>query len=645
MKTYFILILLVVSHLCFAQQTEYSTRNKKAIRLFEVAMGSFDRRDDANAILYSQQAISVDKKFIEPHLLLAEIYSQQYKFEEELNHYRQVLEIDPDFSSRIYYTMAKTEYKIGFYNDALDNLNKYFTYQERNPRIDAYAEYLIQRVEFAVYAKDNPVNLEPKIVENVSTEYDDYWPSLTADERMLVTTILIPIDNRFPLSDRNKHEDLFICYKQDDGSWSRPMNMGPPVNTKDNEGAQSFRSDGLQLFFTVCNRREDYGSCDIYYSNKINGRWTEPKNIGPPINTASWEAHPSVTADGRALYFACGNCEGGLGKSDIYVSYLNTNGTWSKPENLGDSINTFGNEMSPFIHPDGKTLYFSSDGWIGMGGMDIFVSRKKDDGTWSTPVNLGYPVNTHGDEVGLVVNARGDYAYFSSNRPGSQKLDIYGFDLPVQFRPNTVTYVKGLVYNAINKNKLQASFELIDLSTGEVIIQSQSAIGTGEFLVCLPLGKDYALNVSKEGYLFFSENYSLSGAYNSNEPFIMDVPLQPITLGASIVLKNVFFKTDSYELDEKSCIELDKLVNLMNDNKNIKIELAGHTDNQGSYDYNQNLSTNRAKSVYNYIASQGIALSRLKYAGYSFSKPIATNDTPEGRSLNRRTEFTIFEIQ
>ncbi|PKP22030.1 MAG: hypothetical protein CVU05_05495 [Bacteroidetes bacterium HGW-Bacteroidetes-21] len=638
-----LLIILLFLPLISSAQNEYTSKNKKAIKYFETAYAYFDRRADKEAIEYANQAIKVDKNFIEPYILLAEIFNSQQLFEKEIDNYKKVMEIDPKYSYRIYYLAAKSEFKLGMYEDAQTHLEEFNSFEKKDNKTAYYAKYLSERVDFAVKAVNHPVPFDPEITPNVSTEFDDYWPSLTADEQKLITTVQVPVDNRFPVSDRNKQEDLYISVKQEDGTWSPVVSMGPPINTLDNEGAQSFRADGLQLFLTVCNRSEDYGSCDLYVSNKVNGRWTRPVNVGIPINSSAWEAHPSVSADGRKLFFSCGNCKGAIGAADIYMSELGADGKWQTPVNLGDSINGTGNEMSPFIHPDGKTLYFSSESHVGMGGMDLFMSRLKDDSTWSSPVNLGYPINTNGDEVGLIVNAKGDFAYFSSNRPGSQKLDIYGFQMPQNLRPHVVTYAKGVVYDALTKERLQADYELIDLESQSLVVKSQSASGTGEFLVTLPMGKMYGLNVSKQGYLFYSENYSLNNEA-LDKPYIMDVPLQKLAKDATIVLKNVFFKTDSYELDDKSINELNKLVALLKNNPGVKVEIGGHTDNQGSFEHNKTLSQNRAKSVYDYIVKNGINAKRMTYAGYSFSKPIATNDTEEGRALNRRTEFKITDV-
>jgi outer membrane protein OmpA-like peptidoglycan-associated protein len=333
---------------------------------------------------------------------------------------------------------------------------------------------------------------------------------------------------------------------------------------------------------------------------------------------------------------------GGLGETDIYVSTLRPDGSWGAPVNLGSKINTPGKEESVFIHPDGKTLYFGSNGHIGMGGLDLYVSRMNENGEWGDPVNLGYPINTYADENSILVGPSGDVAYFASNRAGGLGgLDLYKFDLYEAARPGKITYVKGKVYDAISKAPLGAHFELIDLETGKAVIESDANSGNGEFLVTLPIDKNYALNVSQSGYLFYSENFALKELADKSKPFLMDVPMQPIDTGSIVELKNVFFETAKFDLKPESRAELNKLVNFLNLNKTMRGELSGHTDNVGDKKMNLTLSLNRAKAVYDYLVANGIDPKRLTYKGFGDTKPKVKNDSDINRAINRRTEFKI----
>jgi outer membrane protein OmpA-like peptidoglycan-associated protein len=327
------------------------------------------------------------------------------------------------------------------------------------------------------------------------------------------------------------------------------------------------------------------------------------------------------------------------------VTFINDSSRWSEPVPLSERINTSGDEQSVFIHPDDQTLYFSSDGHPGMGGLDIFMSKRQPDGSWGEPINLGYPINTANDENSLLVSPAGDIAYFASDRSGGKGgLDLYQFELYPAIRPEPITYMKGKVYDANTKEPIVASFELIDLATAKPVMRSVSNSGNGEFLVCLPAGKSYALNVSKDGYLFYSDNFELKNPKSVKEPFLKDVPLHPIKAGESVVLKNIFYDTDQFNLKDESKAELGKLISFMNKNPKVKIEISGHTDNVGTKTHNQTLSENRAKAVFDYLIANKIQESRMSYKGYGDSKPIASNDKEDGRAQNRRTEFMIVSV-
>ncbi|MGE5425237.1 MAG: OmpA family protein, partial [Syntrophothermus sp.] len=437
-----------------------------------------------------------------------------------------------------------------------------------------------------------------------------------------------------------REEDFYLSLKCDT-TWCKAKNLGGPINTSGNEGAIFISPDGTYLFFAACNREDGFGSCDIYGARKEGDHWSIPQNLGPVVNTPSWDSQPSFSSDGKTLYFASKR-PGGKGSSDIWKTELQPDGSWTPPVNLGDSINTNLEEMAPFIHPDDQTLYFSSKGHQGLGGMDLFYSRKDVNGNWGKPKNLGYPINSYSDEITLVVKPSGDIAYISSDKLGGKgKQDIYSFPLYQEAQPHQATYFKGVVFDKKTKERLQAVFELIDIASGKTVTKSVSDPMTGEFLLSLPTGRDYALNVSKPDYLFYSDNFSLSGYNSQAKPYIRDIPLQRIQVGEKVVLRNIFFDTDKFTLKTESVIELDKLVTLLKANPALKIEISGHTDNQGGAGYNLTLSKNRAKAVYDYLISKGINTERLTYQGYGMTQPVDVNTTEEGRANNRRTEFKV----
>jgi flagellar motor protein MotB len=451
------------------------------------------------------------------------------------------------------------------------------------------------------------------------------------------------MDKRAP---EGVQDDLFYAIKDRDNQWMPAKNL-KGINSVYNEGAASISADGSTLVFTACElygnygpERGGYGSCDLYVAYRVASGWSVPINLGDSINTANWESQPSLSADGRTIYFIRAPRKRKKDyNQDIYVAVKQPDNHWSKAKKLPPVINSPRREETVLIHPDGITLYFSSNGHPGMGGLDLFVSQKDDAGNWSEPVNLGYPINTQNDENSLMVSTNGELAYFSSNMDGGfGDFDIYVFDLYPEVRPAPVTYVKGVVYDSLTRKPIEARFELIDLETGEEVYNSFSNPEDGEFLIPLSAGKDYGLNVNHKGYLFYSDRFEL---LTHRLPFELNVPLLPISMGGEVVLKNVFFETDQYDLKPQSMTELNKLVQLLMQNPSMSIAIEGHTDNVGSENHNLELSENRAKAVYNYLVAEGISDQRLEFKGYGESKPLATNDTEQGRADNRRTAFRV----
>ncbi len=589
---------------------------------------------------YYLKSLVADEKFPEAWLLMSDAYDEKNNRDSVVFCCQNALKCGADKYPVTYYFLAVALYKTGKYEDAMSNAQDFLDRKQFTINQKQTIDKIITDAKFAKNALLNPVQFSPvSLGDNVNTKYDEYWPSLSSDEEMLVFTRLVPIDENNPKIYGNRQEDIYVSIKVN-GQWQKAEPMGPPINTEDNEGAQFITSDGKRMFFTACNRGDGLGKCDIYMSEKLGNGWSVPVNLGEPVNSAYSEKQPSLSSDGKSLYFVS-NRPGGKGGLDIWVSNLNDKGKWTKPVNLGDSINTPMDDQSPYIHPDNNTLYFASNGWPGMGGSDLYYSRRKvDPPGWTRPTNLGYPINTYADEVGLIVNANGDRAYFSSNRVPEKGKDIYTFELYGQARPMQVSYLKGKVYDSETKVPLDAQFELIDLKSSKTINQAIANKYTGEFLVCIPTDKNYALNVSKKGYLFYSENFTLTGKDNT-KPFLKDIPLQSMKTGNKVVLKNIFFETNSFDLKPESTVELNKILQFMNENLNLRIEISGHTDNVGSDAINQKLSENRAKAVVNYLTSKGIDPSRLISKGYGKTQPIATNNNEEGRALNRRTEFKI----
>lgn len=624
-----------------------TTQDKKAQKLYEEGMKCLDERKYACVEEKLTKAIDRDANFIEAHSLLAAAYAMQGKDDLAMGSLSKAVEINPRFSSGNAFLLARFQMLKGKYEDAKKNYNLYLSFRTTNAQDKAVAQADLKNIDFAIEAMKNPKPFKPvNMGPNINSPEAEYFPSITADGQLFLLTRRI----KDPNAVYGYQEDFFVSLKRE-GQWIPARGVGNPINTPDNEGAPSLTADGQLMIFTACENfgdygmgRQGYGSCDIFYSQRHGDNWTRPQNLGQKINSGHWETQPSFSSDGRTLYFVRGinNRNTGTKDQDIYMAQLQDDGSWGQAVKLSDKVNTPGREESVFIHPDNQTLYFSSDGHLGMGGLDIFMSKRQPDGEWGPAINLGYPINTWDDENSLLVGPDGNIAYFASDREGGLgDLDLYQFELPQDVRPEKITYMKGKVYDARTKKPLAAGFELIDLETKLTVVNSTSNPGNGEFLVTLPANKDYALNVSRPGYAFYSENFSLKGVADISKPYLMDVPLQPLDTGVIVVLKNVFFETGKFDLKKESQAELDELAAFLMKNATIKGELSGHTDNVGDDKSNLLLSQNRAKSVYEYLVAKGVPKERLTYKGYGETKPIKTNDTPEGRAENRRTEFKI----
>lgn len=621
---------------------DLTTQSKKAARYYQRALNALDTRYLDKAILELNGAINEDPGFIEAYIVMGDTYGRMKKCSSAVEYYQKAYEINTEFYPALVYLMAIQQMDCGMYREALLNFEKSMFLKENNADHMKLVQIYINRCEFAVNLMNNPVKFNPQnFGDYINSPWDEYLPTITADEETFIFTVRRPKDQYTICAGCTHEEDFYISQKDENGAWMPRRPMGKPVNTHYNEGAQSISPDGKYLVFTGCNRPDGQGSCDLYWSKKIGKIWTTPRNVGRPVNTSSWESQPSFAADGKTIYFTS-NRAGGLGGTDIWKTSMIEEGVFTEPENIGAPINTQFNEVSPFIHSDGRTLYFSSDGHKGMGGKDLFLSRMDAQNNWTEPVNLGYPINTVDDEVNLIVNSRGNIAYYSSDKPGGYGgLDIYWFELDESIRPTSVTYFKGKVFDELTNKPLEANIELVNLQTGDTVSLIKSDAQTGEFLVCIPTDSEYSLNVNNENFLFYSDNFNLTGIYSKTEPFKKDIPLKSMRIGEIVVLKNVFFDTDQYDLKHESIIELNKVVNLLTKNKNVKIEIGGHTDNQGSREHNKTLSNNRAKSVFDFLISKGVDRSRLSYKGYGMDNPIADNESPEGRAINRRTEFKI----
>jgi outer membrane protein OmpA-like peptidoglycan-associated protein len=641
MKVFISLLILLISTSVWAQKTDFHTSNKRAISKYEEATRNYGLGFTDPAVTNVLAALELDSNFLEAQVLLGEIYLDEKNYTLAISELKRAVELDTKNEIPVIYRMlAEAEINELQLQEAIDHLETYKSLPGVSDFAKKKADELLELVAFRKHMIDNPVPYNPiNLGPEINSEWFEHSPTLTVDEEILYFTRKRPI---YFEGGEKMDEDLFVSYRQKSGKWSPAKPLGKEINSLNVEGASAISPDGNYLFFTRCSPQGMDDNCDIFIAARQGDSWGNARNLGEVVNSRYWESQPTFAPDGRTLYYVKQVGKGRDSRKNIYETHIQDNGLWSKPVSL--PINTSGNEESPFLHPDGQTFYFTSDGYPGMGGRDLFMVKIDSNRKFGEPINLGYPINSAKDEVSLIVTPRGDRAYFASGMPGGYgNWDLYSFTLPQNVRPVPVNYTKGLVYNKETKVPIGAKFEIIDLESGNIVVESFSDRKSGKFLVTIPTGREYAVNVSAPGFLFYSATYQLPVGDDSSR-VSFDIPLSPIKQGEAIVLNNVFFEFNSYELMSKSKIELNKLVELLQKNPQISIEIGGHTDNQGSQSYNQTLSENRAKSVYTYIVNQGVSPDRLSYKGYNYSQPLATNDTPEGRAKNRRTEFKIIKV-
>jgi len=630
-------------------------------------------------------------------------------FKQAIDPYLEANKFNPN-NALLNYKLGQCYLSSNFKNKALPHLEKA---QQLNPTIDPYLNYFLGKAyhldmqwdkaikEFSVFQKNlnadqnNPdLAMTVKFIQEcyvgkelsqkpirvfidnlgkeVNSQYTDYGPVVSADESVLLFTSRRPntVGGRIDPGINEYFEDIYISYKMPDGKWSTAMNMGEDVNTDDHDANSGLSADGTKFLIYI-----GKNNGDLYESELKGDKWSKPIGMNKNINTDKFhESSACYSPDGNAVYFVSDK-PGGLGDRDIYISYKDDKGKWGEATNLGPVINTKYGEEGVFIHPDGKTLYFSSQGHKGIGGYDIYKSvYDASTKTWSTPQNIGYPVNTPDDDVFFVVSASGKRGYYTSfNSNGFGEKDLYmitflGEEKPmvqynednllasqaapvketivaptVEIKEAQLTILKGVITDALTQKPLEATIEIIDNQMNQVIATFLSNSSTGKYLVSLPAGKNYGIAVKKEGYLFHSENFDIPNTAAFQE-VTKDVELKNIAVGSKIILKNIFFDFDKATLRPESTNELQRLTKLLNDVPTLKIEISGHTDSKGANDYNLKLSDNRAKAVVDYLVKAGIAANRLTSKGYGEEQPISTNETEEGRQLNRRTEFKIISM-
>jgi outer membrane protein OmpA-like peptidoglycan-associated protein len=612
--------------------------SEKARKYYEQAEPLMFARKFDQAIAVLNKAVEKEPQYAEAYYRLGNIHELLQNDVKALENYARSVELKPNHKPFIaaYYALGNIAMRKGNYEQAKGYYESFIELKPAKPAQFAEAKRNLANAMFAIEAKQHPLPFSPKPLSKAVNKFAlQYFPVLTADQQTLIFTAR-------DTTAANDDENLYVSY-QKNGEWTSPISLSSSINTPENEGTCSISADGRTLVFTSCKGRESFGSCDLFVTYKVGEEWTMPINLGGKINTSSWESQPSLSADGRTLYFTSDR-RGGYGKRDIWMSQLGEDGVWGTAINLGTAVNTPDDDLSPFIHVNGTTFFFSSKGHLGLGGFDLFATEKTGNNTWARPKNLGYPINTHDDQVSLFVTADGKKGYYShEEKRGRQYLSsvLHEFELPEQIAmEHTSDYLKGTVYDAQTKQKIGARLELFNLNSGNMDALMQADRKTGEYLTVLTQGASYALYVNKEGYLFKSLYFDFNQK-KEHEPLVLDIYLEPVRAGAKDILNNLFFATGEFKLENKSKTELDKLIGFLNENKSLRMEISGHTDDIGKDEDNLELSRKRAKSVYDYLLNAGVNANRLKYAGYGETQFVAPNTSDKNRQLNRRIEFKV----
>lgn len=556
-------------------------------------------------------------------------------------YFTKAFELNPNVSPDILYKLGMANQLTYNFTKAIEYYNKYKFIVKSDDKLKKIINKKITECNNGIELIKNPIKGNIYPIDNINTEYPEYGALINADESKLFFTSRRKgtTGNQVDPYDLRYYEDIYEISKVKN-EWGSVVNVGPPLNSNTHDAVVGISLDG-QILFTYKNTKSSIGNLFISYLDS--DKWTAPVELPKPINSKYQESSACLSPDGNILYFVS-NRPGGLGGKDIYYS-KKVNDTWSEPINL-KVLNSEYDEDGLYIHPNGKTIYFSSKNDKSMGGFDIFISEQNEKGEWQEPKNIGYPINSPDDDLYFVMSADAKHGYFTSNKAGGKgDKDIYMIDFSdfesIQ-KDNYLTLVKGKVLDSISNKPIFAEIEIVDNDKGKLISKFTSNSLTGDYMISLPSGKNYGISISAENHLFYSDNFTLTESKEYKEK-VKNIYLLPMQKGSKAILKNIFFAYASDSLYPESYSELDRVVKLLKKYPKTNIEISGHTDNQSSLKTNKKLSKNRAKSVYDYILSKGIKSKRLTYKGYAFFYPIASNDTEEGRKQNRRVEIKIIK--
>ncbi len=653
----------------FAQNEEeeqtgcHQATSKKAIALYEKAKDKKKYKDKKERMEFLNKALSIDSEYVEAKFALAQEMLTLWKLEKMdfgaiKPLFKAVIKDCPDFHSDPYYYIGYDYYDNGRNDSAKKYLLAYLNFTNHDDakfakdyeQMKYNATLMLAQIEIDLKKEGKKVPFDPKVVTPISSPVDEFLCYISPDDSTFYFTRRQPYKAKGMIHEVEQWQEIFMYAKRNkDGNWAEPEAMYYPFNQKANEGGPTLTLNNKRLYYTIFTDDGAGMNADIYYRDFFDGEWTKPekvKNINDPL---AWDSQPSISPDGNTLFFASDR-QGGLGEIDIYIARRDAvTGQFGKPLNLGPVINTQGREKCPFIHPDGETLYFCSDGRVdGYGGLDIYFSKQDEKTlTFKKPENLGYPINSPEDDAGLIVSTDGSFGYFfaepSDRTKGVGKFDVYAFELYEEAQPSEVTFLRGTVLD-VDGNKMRgAKVEIIN-PEGTVKVQAVVDSMSGEYIAAL--NKKYfkekaVVAPKKEDYAFTATIVKVKDNTFKDPPKDVTLEMQEMKLNERIVMNEIHYKTNSAELDPRSYIMLNEFAIWLNDNPNVKVEIGGHTDTVGSSSSNQVLSTDRAYTVKAYLEERGVDGKRINAKGYGDSLPIQDNKTAEGRALNRRTEFKV----
>lgn len=627
-KTHFVFYLLVLFS-CLNYNPSLAQNNRSsAEKLYQKALLTYDEQQYDKCIPLLEKSIQTDSTFIDPVLTLFQIYLDLKKFSGAITLYNKAVLIDADISFPYFIKQAGAFASMGDYGKAKELILVNWKNKKMNADLNVKAENLLNTCNYAIeHPSNNEITIH-NLGDSINTAAPEYFPYFSAKDSLLFFMRKLNI----------RREDFYTSFLNTSG-FTKAKLLEDSINWADKKGSVSFSPDMQTLYFAADYPEQGYGRYDIYKSIKAGNHWTSPKNLGHNVNTDYWDSAPSISPDGNAIYFSS-NRPGGYGGIDLYVSFKNEKGGWEEALNLGPQINTSGDEQTPYMHADNNSLYFSSTGWPGYGGADFFVVRQKIDGNWTKPLNLGYPINTFDNEGSIAVASNGIDAYIASDRSDSRGgLDIYKVTLSKATRGNKKFYLKGFIKDASSKKTIAGVINLIDPADKSNVTKVEID-SSGQFVFALPYLDSIVISI-ESSFHEVANKIITSDAFSEDNTAIQEFYLTAIQKQFTQTFKNVLFTTDDATLLPGSEKELNELVAYLIAQPAATILIEGHTDNTGDTNKNNKLSLSRAKSIAQFLIEHKIQSQRIKTIGYGDSKPIASNDTEQGRQQNRRTSFTI----